>query len=112
MKSGIDIIVQAYLSSSDFSGFSDYMIRRSGSSKLGDYHYEIWDAKLARKIKPHFAIQLCAYSEMIEDIQGYRPHSASIVLGSGSVEEINLHNYAAYYTNLKRQFWHFMKNGP
>ena len=107
MKSGVDVIVQAYLSSSDFSGFSDYMIRRSGSSKLGDYHYEIWDAKLARKIKPHFAIQLCAYSEMIEDIQGYRPHSASIVLGSGSVEEINLHNYAAYYTNLKRQFLAF-----
>ena len=63
MKAGRKIIYQAALASGRFSGIADFLVRVGGNSALGDYHYEAWDTKLARKPKPYFIIQLCCYSE-------------------------------------------------
>lgn len=66
MQFGADIIYQAPLSLERFTGRSDFLIKVTGASILGDYHYEIWDTKLALSVKPSFPIQLCCYAEMLE----------------------------------------------
>ena len=74
MRDGREVIYQGYLASGEFAGLSDLLFKVAGPSNLGDYHYEVWDTKLARKAKPYFVIQLCCYAEMLAHIQGTRPN--------------------------------------
>jgi len=104
MQSGADIIFQAALKKDSFAGFADFLVRVPGESELGDYHYEVWDTKLARAIKPYFVIQLCCYIDMLEEIQQVRAHQFAIVLGNGTIERLNTTDYFYYYQNLKAAF--------
>ena len=81
MRSGADIITQAYLEMDNFGGIADFLIKVPGESNLGEYHYEVWDTKLSKKMKPYFAIQLCCYADMLEIEQGFRPNKVAVVLG-------------------------------
>src|ERR1700730_10895513 len=62
MRDGREIIYQGTLTSSSFAGIADFLVRVSGDSQFGNYYYEPWDTKLARKPKPYFGVQLCCYS--------------------------------------------------
>ena len=112
MKSGQEVITQGYLSLGQFGGFTDYLVRVPGASNFGDYHYEVWDTKLSKKLKPYFAIQLCCYIEMLEAIQGVRPKQMVVVLGDDSEARLNVDNYFAYYLNLKASFLEFHAEPP
>ena len=107
IKRGEDVIFQARLSLSPFAGWADFLVKTPGKSKLGDYHYEIWDTKLSRKLKPYFAIHLCAYNEMLEDIQGIRPSHMAIVLGDGKTERLKLDDFFYYFLAVKETFLTF-----
>ena len=109
MKSGVDVIAQAYLELGNFGGFADFLIKVPGKSKLGEFHYEVWDAKLSRKMKPYFAIQLCCYAEMLEQEQGIPSERVGIILGNNKKEPLRVQNYAAYYESLKSSFLDFQK---
>ena len=50
MQKGVDVIAQAYLEKGKFGGIADFLIKVQGQSKLGEYHYEIWDTKLSKKM--------------------------------------------------------------
>ena len=112
MKAGQEVITQGYLSLGQFGGFTDYLVRVPGASNFGDYHYEVWDTKLSKKLKPYFAIQLCSYIEMLEAIQGVRPKQMVVVLGDDSQARLNVDNYFAYYQNLKSAFLAFHAEPP
>lgn len=71
MREGYEVIVQAYLTHDSFAGFADFLVKIEGASRLGNYHYEVWDTKLAHHIKPAFVIQLCCYAEMLCAIKVY-----------------------------------------
>ncbi len=68
LRLGEDVVFQARLEKSPFSGIADFLVKVPCESKLGNYHYEVWDTKLSGKLKGHFSIQLCAYTEMLEGI--------------------------------------------
>ena len=36
-------------------------------------------------MKPYFAIQLCCYAEMLENLQGIKPKNLAIVLGDKKI---------------------------
>jgi len=110
MESGADVIVQGRLELDDFAGFSDFLVRVEGDSKFGDYHYEIWDTKLASKVKPTFLVQLCCYAEMLESIQGRRPETVTVALGSGVQERFRTLDYFSFYQSLKQSFLEFQQN--
>ena len=86
ISEGKEVIYQAHLKMEkdniQFAGYADFLFRVEGRSKLGEYHYEPWDTKLALKPKPYFIIQLCAYAEMLESIQGILPKHFHVVLGN------------------------------
>ena len=104
MKNGVDVIAQARLENNQFLGFADFLIKVVGASKLGNYHYEVWDTKLASQVKPTFAIQLCCYSEMLEAIQGVFPQNITVLLGTNEKVSLRTSDYFHYYLELKKSF--------
>ena len=107
MQAGRGVITQAYLAMDRFAGKADFLVKVAGPSRLGDFHYEVWDTKLSRKLKPYFAIQLCCYVEMLEVLQGLRPRSMAVVLGDNTKRVLSIANYYAYYQSLKASFLAF-----
>ena len=110
MAKGIDVIAQAYLQLDNFGGIADFLIKVPGKSTFGDYHYEVWDTKLSKKMKPYFAVQLCSYAEMLENEQGIKPEKVAIVLGDKKIIHLRTQDYFAYYSLLKSSFISFHKN--
>lgn len=104
MEEGVDVIFQAVLEHNSFRGHADFLIKVDGKSNLGDYHYEVWDTKLANKAKPYFVIQLCCYAELLEVIQGVLPQNIVVALGNGNNEMLRTEDYYFYYDALKTQF--------
>jgi uncharacterized protein len=110
MIDGAPIIYQAYLEHGEFMGIADFLIRTEGSSSLGNYHYEVWDAKLGQSMKPHYAVQLCCYSEMLASVQGELPAHMGIFLANGERCRLPLRDFIYYYRVLKTGFLDF-QNG-
>lgn len=104
MQSGADVIYQAALELTPFRGRADFLVKIPGTSLLGDYHYEIWDTKLAKVVKPYFIVQLCCYAEMLEALQGLRPEHIVVMLGTGEQKRLCTNDYFYYYQNLKQRF--------
>lgn len=118
MQDGPDVIYQAALRRDDISGYADFLIKRPNPidprtgervrSKIAglefDYHYEVWDTKLSRVAKPTHVVQLCCYADMLEEIQGIRPHEIAIVTGTGKIETMKTNDYFYYYLQLKKMF--------
>src|SRR4029434_7547045 len=94
LREGHELIYQASLVRDNFAGYADFLSRKDGRSKLGDYHYEVWDTKLALKAKPYFVIQLCCYADMLEAIQGRLPEFIGVVLGD---KETKIFRTTDYY---------------
>ncbi|WP_010654201.1 TM0106 family RecB-like putative nuclease [Fluoribacter dumoffii] len=104
MKSGADVIYQAALSLPPLKGYADFLVKVEGESILGDFHYEVWDTKLSKSVKPNFLIQLCCYTEMLEVVQEFRAEHIIVVLGNGEPARFCTNNYFFYYKNLKSKF--------
>lgn len=104
MQNGIDVIAQARLENNQFLGIADFLIKVAGASKFGNYHYEVLDTKLGRKVKPTFAIQLCCYSEILETIQEVFPRNITVLLGTGEKVSLRTSDYFHYYLELKKSF--------
>lgn len=104
MKSGADVIFQACLSKGAFKGYSDFLVKVVGSSNLGDYHYEVWDTKLSKSVKPYFTVQLCCYEDMLQSVQGRRSESFVIVLGDGGQQRLRTDDYYFYYESVRNSF--------
>tara|TARA_B110000238_G_scaffold198047_1_gene241855 strand:+ start:220 stop:3618 length:3399 start_codon:yes stop_codon:yes gene_type:complete len=109
MAKGFDVIVQAHLQLGQFAGYADFLVKVVHSdgdqpSLLGNWHYEVWDVKLANLVRPSFVVQLCSYSEMLASMQGVLPEFMAIVLGSGNKERLRTSEYYSYYKTLKSSF--------
>jgi uncharacterized protein len=104
MKAGREIIYQGALESGGFAGIADFLVRVDGTSALGNYLYEVWDTKLARKPKPYFIIQLCCYAEMLASIQERLQPEVQVVLGTKEQRRFRTEDYFYYYRQLKLAF--------
>lgn len=115
MQEGFEVIFQARLEEGQFGGYADFLVKvehQAGEapSLLGDWHYEIWDTKLASKVKPTFIVQLCCYAQMLESIQGMLPTYIKVALGNGQIEHFRVNEFYCCYLNLKRKFLDFHQN--
>jgi predicted RecB family nuclease len=99
------IIYQAVLSDQQFAGFADFLILD------GAGRYEVWDTKLARSPKPHYAIQLCCYSEMLAAMTDKMlPERFGIILGSKNRVEFRVEDFIHYYRGVKANFLAMQRN--
>lgn len=110
MNKGYSVIFQAHLERENFKGYSDFLVKRPGTSDLGDYYYEVWDTKLSKTTRTSFIVQLCCYSWMMEKIQGRLPEEVVVVLGDKKEDRLRIAPYFAYFENLKKQFLKAQEN--
>src|SRR6202165_4527250 len=104
MQADADIIYQGTFFDGSWRCHPDFLIRVDRPSKLGDYSYEVADAKLARKAKAAAVLQCCVYSEQLSAVQGVDPEHLTLILGNNSEEELRFKDYGAYYRSVKRRF--------
>ena len=79
MAKGFDIITQATLQSGGWLGRTDFLRKKPGSSKYGNYSYEVEDTKLAQNTKAGTILQLCLYTGLLGELQGYIPEKMYVV---------------------------------
>lgn len=104
MAEGADVISEAYLRKLPFHGYADFLVRCERPSRFGEYSYQVWEAKLAREMKPEFAMQLCCYSEMLEAMQGFFPELGTVVLGTMDEEVLEIGDCYYSYLAEKKKF--------
>lgn len=108
MIQGKKYIIQAYLKKNNFFGVADLLERIDGvPSLLGNYIYVVKDAKMSQSPRASFITQICAYCDMVEDVQKVRPPHASILLGNNQEVSFKIGDYFEYYLQLKQTFIQF-----
>ncbi len=104
MKAGRSRIYQGCLAVSPLLGYPDFLIKVSGDSGFGPWHYEPCDTKLALTPRPAFIIQLCAYCDMLESLQARRPRYFSFILGDKREARFSTDEFFFYYRRLKQAY--------
>jgi predicted RecB family nuclease len=112
MRAGAAAIYQATFFDGTWLGHADVLRRVEEPSALGEWSYEVEDAKLARSTKPYFLVQLCFYSACVERIQGRRPDLMHVVLGDGTRHSFRVAEFAAYERYAKRRLEERALAGP
>lgn len=105
MREGAALIYQAPLGNERWYGRADFLRRVDVPSGLGDWSYEVIDAKLATETRAGTILQLCVYSELVAGIQDLWPAYAHVVAPHHRFEPepYRLADYAAYYRLVKRR---------
>jgi uncharacterized protein len=109
MRAGADVIYQAtFFQPSPVGGWrghADFLLRvGTPSPVLGPWSYEVADTKLARRVKAAALLQMCAYSEQVERLQGLAPARMHVITGDGESNPFTVTDYSAYYRALKARF--------
>lgn len=112
MRDGVDIIYQAALAHGTWAGRADFLRKVDLPSDLGNWSYQVIDAKLARDTKAGTILQLCVYSYLLEKLQGIRPEFMYVVTPGTDFEpvEYRVDDYAAYFRLLERGIDRFIKD--
>ena len=105
MRAGMPVIAQAALIHGGWGGRADILFRVPTPSALGEWSYEVIDAKLARETKGGTIVQLSLYSDLLAAAQGKAPERMHVVVpGSGFVpQSFRTAAFAAYYRYVKRR---------
>jgi uncharacterized protein len=101
MARGADTIYQACLRRDDIQGYADFLRRVETPSTLGAYSYEPWDTKLARTVRPHHVLQLAAYCDFLEEMQGVLPEKFGFILGDKREEQLRTLDFIYAYRELR-----------
>lgn len=93
------IIYQAALEQAPFAGSADFLLLDDAG------RYQVWDSKLARSPQPYYAVQLCAYSEMLASLTGgTMPDRFGVILGTQERVEFRVEDFIHYYRHIKKSF--------
>lgn len=79
MGEGADLIVQAPIAADGWSGRADILRRTPSPTNAGVFYYEPIDTKLARETRAGTLLQLAAYAEMLDSMQGELPATVHVV---------------------------------
>ena len=90
MAAGHELIYQGVLMTDRFIGIPDLLVKRRGQSTLGGWHYEPREIKTARSVKEFHVLQLCLYAMMLEEVQGRRSKTATVILADESEVTVDL----------------------
>ena len=94
------VIYQGTLRHGSFTGFTDFLELDHATGT-----YLLWDTKVARSIKPYFAVQLCCYAEMLAHTPGTSmPEFFGIILGTLERPQLRISDYFDYYLSIKEGF--------
>jgi uncharacterized protein len=104
MRDGADVIYQGTFFDGHWRGHPDFLIKVDTPSDLGNWSYEVADAKLARHVKAAALLQCCVYSDLLARLQGKAPENVRIVTGDATTHSYRLADYASYFRSVRKQF--------
>jgi uncharacterized protein len=104
MAAGERVIYQGALRHGPFAGFADFLFRVDKPARDWGWSYTVADTKLAKQPKPYFLLQLCAYAEMLEAVQGIRPETVQVISGTDESISFRTSDYYDYYRTVKAAF--------
>ncbi|MFH1064675.1 MAG: TM0106 family RecB-like putative nuclease [Candidatus Woesearchaeota archaeon] len=90
MEDGVELIYQGVLINDGMIGRPDFLMKRKGTSKFGDYHYIAVDIKSGKHLKEEYRMQVVFYSYMLELIQDRRPTVGIIINAEKQELEFNI----------------------
>jgi uncharacterized protein len=115
MTAGAPLIYQGALSSEDAGGVQwlgrpDFLYKVAGRGGRWGHHYEPVDAKLSREAKARAVLQLCAYADQLERIQGVAPRRFHIAGGGPDPVPLALAtaDYGAYFRSVRARMQAFV----
>ena len=111
MRAGADVVYQAVFVDGDWRGIADFLVRVPKPSNLGDWSYEAWDTKLARKAKPAYVFQLAFYSAQIARVSGQYPDAMHVILGT-TTESLSTRYFMLYDRSVRSRFTQFVADRP
>ncbi|MGH8259112.1 MAG: TM0106 family RecB-like putative nuclease, partial [Steroidobacteraceae bacterium] len=111
MVRGASVIYQASLEVPGFAGRADFLRRVPGESRLGAYHYEVLDTKLARNVKAEHVLQLSFYAWLVGEAQGVAAPSMHVVLGNGEERALRYADYSRYMHRVRRRLAGMLEAG-
>jgi predicted RecB family nuclease len=104
MRAGVDVIYQATFFDGSWRGHADFLEKRADRpSELGDWSYDIADTKLARRLKVPALLQMAAYAQRLEQLQGRPPELLTVVAGDGQRRSYRLDDCASYARRVREQ---------
>ena len=112
LQAGVDVVFQAVLHNGCWRGDADFLLKCNTPSQLGNYSYEVLDTKLARTPEPKHIIQLCAYTELLEKLQGLQSVNMHLLTGDGKKHSFKVSDYFAYYRWAKQRFMDYVQQLP
>lgn len=114
MARGVDVIAQAVLNDGRWRGRADVLLKTPHASKLGNWSYEVVDTKLARETRGGTILQLCLYSELVSQIQGFLPEEMHVVSPGNQFqrESFRVADYLAYYRFVKGRLEREIQSRP
>ncbi|OYU72758.1 MAG: hypothetical protein CFE32_22830, partial [Alphaproteobacteria bacterium PA3] len=107
MREGSPLIYQAALAGARWMGYPDFLVRVEGPD--GPY-YEPHDAKLGRRLKPSYVLQLSIYADLLAEAGWPRPPAGRILLGGAANIDndeagwVKLGDFAHVTQRLKSQY--------
>jgi predicted RecB family nuclease len=110
MADGADVIYQGVLSSGNWAGRPDFLLKIPGRGGRWAHHYEVVDAKLAQEPRASAVLQLCVYTEHLASLQEFVPEHFHIASGHDASVPLALRvaDYLAYYRSVRRRFESFL----
>ena len=113
MQMGARVIFQGVLFDGAWLGKPDFLLRVPAPSGLGNWSYEVVDAKLAREAKAGAVLQISLYSDLLAAVQGRSPEHMHLALGrSDGLETFRVDDFAAYYRMVRRGFEAHLGSDP
>ncbi len=114
MRSGADLIYQGALFDGRWMGYPDFLQRVPRPSTLGDWSYEVIDAKLAREAKGGALLQVLLYADLLREVQGVMPEHVHLALGGPEPRtfDFRVTDYAAYFRSIRSRFLESLRNAP
>ncbi|MBX5466019.1 MAG: TM0106 family RecB-like putative nuclease [Firmicutes bacterium] len=103
MRAGAPVIAQGVLLDPPWFGRPDFLVRVEGASDLGPWHYEVWDATLAHHPRVLAWAQTAFDSLLLDKIQGRRPASMALILGTGAEERLPVAHADAFVERARRR---------
>lgn len=106
IDSGAALIYQAALHHDGWIGFPDFLVRTSAAEGA---RFEPEDAKLARRAKPEYVLQLGIYAALMEQCLGYPITAGAIHVSGGEPATVDLQRTTYILRRLMRAFEAFVR---
>ena len=103
LKRGAPYVYQPYFNDGTLHGLADILRRVEKPSNLGNFSYEVVDAKVSSTEKASYILQLCCYSELLAKVQGTMPERIHVILGTNREVTYRLTDFYAYYLKVKER---------